>query len=369
VSSSRAIDSPIAGLSEFLKALGTRFDGSLSCYIEAVPTLVVRRGDTTIWRGTIPTWGVTIGSSPRSDVYLPGDLVSPEHARLDWSNDALQLTDCESATGIYRNGETFERGVIDEKDRITIGLYTLRFGVELEADEISPSTERNVPEPITDRSSHRSSSAPATHRYPSNPDDLAPPTTRVSLPLAPVEIDFLTALRERPHDDETRLVYADWLSEEGQPLKAEFLRLDCRLARLARSEGQSAEPSPERRELEERVRAIAPASDASWRALVSHPMVDACVRVELEFACPREWNALAPTDDDKVRHCGACDRRVYFCGSLAEVFARASTNECVAFDIALSPTKARMAYKTASGVGIVMGEVASPDDFDQYDSS
>jgi uncharacterized protein (TIGR02996 family) len=32
-------------------------------------------------------------------------------------------------------------------------------------------------------------------------------------------------------DDTPRLVYADWLEEHGQPAKAEFLRLECRLAR------------------------------------------------------------------------------------------------------------------------------------------
>src|SRR5215475_13870570 len=35
---------------------------------------------------------------------------------------------------------------------------------------------------------------------------------------------FLTAILERPHDDTTKLVYADWLEEHGDP-RAEYLRL------------------------------------------------------------------------------------------------------------------------------------------------
>src|SRR5438067_8652841 len=35
---------------------------------------------------------------------------------------------------------------------------------------------------------------------------------------------FLTAILERPDDDATKLVYADWLEEQGDP-RGEYLRL------------------------------------------------------------------------------------------------------------------------------------------------
>lgn len=47
---------------------------------------------------------------------------------------------------------------------------------------------------------------------------------------------FLADIRENPDDDTPRLIYADWLDDQGPPEqadRAEFIRLQCRLARLA----------------------------------------------------------------------------------------------------------------------------------------
>ncbi len=43
---------------------------------------------------------------------------------------------------------------------------------------------------------------------------------------------FLQAISEKPDDDTPRLVYADWLDEHGDPARAEFIRVQCQLARL-----------------------------------------------------------------------------------------------------------------------------------------
>jgi uncharacterized protein (TIGR02996 family) len=42
---------------------------------------------------------------------------------------------------------------------------------------------------------------------------------------------FLTAIRAEPDDDVHRLVYADWLEDNGQPERGEFIRVQCELAR------------------------------------------------------------------------------------------------------------------------------------------
>jgi uncharacterized protein (TIGR02996 family) len=42
---------------------------------------------------------------------------------------------------------------------------------------------------------------------------------------------LLAAVRAAPADDAPRLVYADWLDEHGQPERAEFIRVQCALAR------------------------------------------------------------------------------------------------------------------------------------------
>jgi len=44
------------------------------------------------------------------------------------------------------------------------------------------------------------------------------------------ELSFLDAIRAQPEDDGVRLIYADWLEEHGQQARAEFIRLQCRLA-------------------------------------------------------------------------------------------------------------------------------------------
>jgi uncharacterized protein (TIGR02996 family) len=43
---------------------------------------------------------------------------------------------------------------------------------------------------------------------------------------------LLAAIWEHPHEDTPRLLYADWLQENGQPERAEFIRVGCELARL-----------------------------------------------------------------------------------------------------------------------------------------
>lgn len=42
---------------------------------------------------------------------------------------------------------------------------------------------------------------------------------------------LLAAIRAAPDDDAPRLIYADWLEEHGQPERAEFIRVQCELAR------------------------------------------------------------------------------------------------------------------------------------------
>jgi uncharacterized protein (TIGR02996 family) len=42
---------------------------------------------------------------------------------------------------------------------------------------------------------------------------------------------FLDAICDQPDDDTARLVYADWLTENGQPNRGEFIRVEIELAR------------------------------------------------------------------------------------------------------------------------------------------
>lgn len=46
--------------------------------------------------------------------------------------------------------------------------------------------------------------------------------------------------------------------------------------------------------------------------------------------CPETWDGMAPTAEPTVRHCGRCDRPVYFCTTDAETIARARSGDCIA---------------------------------------
>ena len=57
---------------------------------------------------------------------------------------------------------------------------------------------------------------------------------------------FLADVIEHPDDDAPRLVYADWLDEHGDADRAEFIRLQCELAKL--EEWDARRPELERRQ-------------------------------------------------------------------------------------------------------------------------
>jgi uncharacterized protein (TIGR02996 family) len=68
---------------------------------------------------------------------------------------------------------------------------------------------------------------------------------------------FLRAILAEPDEDGARLVFADWLDEHGDPDRADFIRVQCELARLP-------EPEPARDPLENRERALLARHEAAW---------------------------------------------------------------------------------------------------------
>jgi uncharacterized protein (TIGR02996 family) len=72
-----------------------------------------------------------------------------------------------------------------------------------------------------------------------------------------LEDAFLPAILDSPDDDAPRLVYADWLEENGQPDRAEFIRLQCERARLP-------DGDPRRGVLEARERELLAAHRGEW---------------------------------------------------------------------------------------------------------
>ncbi|MGL6097407.1 MAG: TIGR02996 domain-containing protein [Fimbriiglobus sp.] len=54
--------------------------------------------------------------------------------------------------------------------------------------------------------------------------------------MSPDELALLRAVDAAPANDLPRLVYADWLDEHGHAARAEFIRLQCEIAKLSNAE-------------------------------------------------------------------------------------------------------------------------------------
>src|SRR5688572_11118603 len=68
---------------------------------------------------------------------------------------------------------------------------------------------------------------------------------------------LLRAIVANPADDLPRLVYADWLDEHGDPARAEFVRVQCGLAR-------TDEADPRYRHLEDREHDLLSEHEPRW---------------------------------------------------------------------------------------------------------
>jgi uncharacterized protein (TIGR02996 family) len=87
----------------------------------------------------------------------------------------------------------------------------------------------------------------------------------------PVNLEeaFRADIDGRPADDAPRLIYADWLEDTGRPAavaRAEFIRLQCRLARLPA--GDAGRPG-----LEARARALLARCERDWLGPLYSPVL------------------------------------------------------------------------------------------------
>ena len=81
--------------------------------------------------------------------------------------------------------------------------------------------------------------------------------------MSPAHAPFLRAIWDAPHDDAPRLVYADFLEETGEPVhvaRAEFIRLQCELARFG-----EFDDSPRRAKLAEREKELMKQHGRAWK--------------------------------------------------------------------------------------------------------
>jgi uncharacterized protein (TIGR02996 family) len=74
-----------------------------------------------------------------------------------------------------------------------------------------------------------------------------------------LEQAFIADIVERPDDDAPRLIYADWLQDNGDPDRGEFIRAQCELARKRVAGGKER-----RKELNQRVEKLFYANRDRW---------------------------------------------------------------------------------------------------------
>jgi uncharacterized protein (TIGR02996 family) len=139
----------------------------------------------------------------------------------------------------------------------------------------------------------------------------------------PDDAEFIAQILACPGDDGPRLVYADWLDEQGD-VRGHWLRMTCELAHLP--EGSTRRPL-----LQRQIRLLAIKIDPDWRASVSRAPIENC-RAEFSFECPKQWEQIQKTDDARIRTCESCGRDVFFCDTISQAHQLASRGECVALD-------------------------------------
>lgn len=178
----------------------------------------------------------------------------------------------------------------------------------------------------------------------------------------PDEGSFLQAILANPTDDLPRLVYADWLDEqqtEEASRKAEFIRIQATLGK-----GYAKEQQHKRNRV--RIRQLSAVLPVGWLAAVAHVAVENCEAggsmvadwrlrrsldtVEFAYECPRDWAGMTPTDDEKVRHCGACRKNVHFCETIAEAQYHAWAGECVAVNLSVPRSPGDIEMVTLAGL-------------------
>jgi uncharacterized protein (TIGR02996 family) len=150
---------------------------------------------------------------------------------------------------------------------------------------------------------------------------------------------FLDQLRANPGDHTTRLVYADWLDEQGgaeASAKAEFLRLTAQ-------SGEQTGPKYAGRVVQERLQQLAARLDTDWLAVVSRLAIENCPqekakdrgrrRFRFDFLCQRRWEDLQPTAEHTERFCETCQHNVHYCDTIGEARNQAHQGHCIALDL------------------------------------
>lgn len=71
-----------------------------------------------------------IGRSKESDIYLPHQSVSRQHALIEWEQKGFLIKDLRSTNGLFMNSRQIDQKQLLEGDRFRIGVYYLEYKIE-----------------------------------------------------------------------------------------------------------------------------------------------------------------------------------------------------------------------------------------------
>ena len=135
---------------------------------------------------------------------------------------------------------------------------------------------------------------------------------------------FIRAILTNPAELTAWLVYADWLDEHDDSIRADFLRLSVRLSAPETTQ-------TERFGILAQLEDLRPMLDADWVAVFDRPHIENCDE-RFAFQCPKQWEKLRGTEDPTVRHCDGCQKKVYYCRTMRDAYKHARQGDCVAVD-------------------------------------
>jgi len=236
-------------------------------------------------RFVYPGHEISIGAVAGNDLILLEAGIERRHARILLKDGKLIIEDLKTELGTHVNGRRIRwPAVVRQTSHVRIGSYTLAF-------------PPFAVEPLDKHDPYV-----ADH---------------------PTEDSLLRAIANR--DETSRIVYADWLEQQGDLLRAEFLRVQDELLEMRPGDAELVVQAS-------RLGALATQIDVAWRVRVASPGVERC-GLALDFRCPMEWSMLQATQRDGVRHCAGCQKDVYYALSVEEARKYAKDGHCVALDV------------------------------------
>lgn len=245
---------------------------------------------------------ITVGAASDCHVVVDDPEVAPHHLRI--TNRAGRI--------VVENLVEGSHVVVEEGAAVQIGGTIVKVRLHAQPVVSAPPPTANPPPP-------RLAFNPPAPPPPPPPPVRARPR-KLALSNDPEEERLLLALRANPADGSTRMVYADWLEQNGFGAKASLVRLREHLDTFLHKN----------------------ATDLDWRAVAARTPIDHCVH----RTCPASWDALAPTAaSDFVRKCTTCSRDVRYCTDRNDVRASAHAGAPVVFDAELDRVEAHVWYK------------------------